>query len=152
MRRKGFLREGDGVLTKVILGGEQKTVKRMAGALLLLTAGLFLFSACAGGGGGSGNEVSLSVEGDQPSPIRFEGQATPVLLPHTNLYVFLTSSRPLYFRDGKYFQYYRDNWYRSEDLKGPWEQIDGTQIPDLLQNIPPDYYYDNFPYKLKKDH
>ena len=151
MRRNGFLREGVGVFTRVILGGERKAVKRIAG-VFLLGAGIFFLSACVDGGGGSGDAVSLSVEGDQPSPIRFEGQATPVLLPHTNLYVFLTSSRPLYFRDGKYFQYYRDNWYRSDDLKGPWEQIDGTQIPDLLQNIPPDYYYDNFPYKLRKDH
>ena len=138
------------MFTKVILGRGGIPVKRVVG-VLFFCGGAFLFSGCAGGPG-TQDTVSLSVEGEQPSPIRFEGQSTPVLLPHTNLYIFLTSSRPLYFRDGKYYQYYRDNWYRSEDLKGPWEQIDPAEIPDLLQNLPPDYYYNNFPYKLRKDH
>ncbi|EQD25714.1 MAG: hypothetical protein D084_Lepto4C00020G0001, partial [Leptospirillum sp. Group IV 'UBA BS'] len=126
------------------------SVKRMIG-VLLLGAGALFSGGCAEGGA-AGDTVSLSVTGDQPPPIRFEGQSTPVLLPRTNLYIFLTSSRPLYFRNGKYYQYYRDNWYRSEDLKGPWERIDPEEIPDLLQNLPPDYYYNNFPYKLRKDH
>ena len=138
------------MFTKVILGRGGIPVKRVV-VVLLFCGGAFLFSGCAESGR-TQDTVSLSVEGEQPSPIRFEGQSTPVLLPHTNLYIFLTSSRPLYFRDGKYYQYYRDNWYRSEDLKGPWEQIDPAEIPDLLQNLPPDYYYDNFPYKLRKDH
>ena len=138
------------MFTKVILGRGGIPVKRAVGVLLF--CGGVLFAAGCAGGRPEADTVSLSVAGEQPSPIRFEGQSTPVLLPHTNLYIFLTSSRPLYFRDGKYYQYYQDNWYRSEDLKGPWEQIDPAEIPDLLQNLPPDYYYDNFPYKLRKDH
>lgn len=133
--------------TPVILGRFREGVKGV-GVTLVLAGTMFAASGCS-----SGNEpgAAISVD-DQPTPIRFEGQSTPVLLPRTNLYIFLTSSRPLYMRDGAYFQYYQDHWYRSEDLKGPWEAIDGDQIPDLLQNLPPDYYYDNFPYKLRKDH
>ena len=138
------------MFTEVILGRGGIPVKRAVGVLLF--CGGVLFAAGCAGGPPAADTVSLSVAGEQPSPIRFEGQSTPVLLPHTNLYIFLTSSRPLYFRDGKYYQYYQDNWYRSEDLKGPWEQIDPEEIPDLLQNLPPDYYYDNFPYKLQKSH
>ncbi len=133
--------------TSKILGGLKTGVK--GSALVLALAGSLLATTGCTSDNGSGSAISVD---DQPTPIRFEGQSTPVLLPRTNLYIFLTSSRPLYMRDGVYYQYYQDHWYRSEDLKGPWEAIDGDQIPDLLQNLPPDYYYDNFPYKLQKDH
>ena len=150
IRRNGFFLEGEGVFTNVILRRERLGVKSQVGVVLLF-CGLVLFTGCSETKTGGDEGVSLNIETEQPTPIRFEGQATPVLLPHTNLYIFLTSSRPLYFRDGKYYQFYRDNWFRSEDLNGPWEQIDPIEIPDLLQNLPPDYYYNNFPYKLQKE-
>jgi len=135
---------------KAILGEGGSNVKRMV-ILAFLTLPGFLITACSENAG-TDQTVSVSIDANrQPSPLRFEGQATPVLLPRTNLYIFLTSSRPLYFRDGSYYQYYRDHWYRSEDLKGPWQSIDTEEIPDLLQNLPPDYYYNNFPYKLEKE-
>ncbi|MHB8369982.1 MAG: hypothetical protein ACYDBP_09935 [Leptospirales bacterium] len=133
--------------TKAILGRIGGGVKGWT-IPFMLSAALLVGAGCASNAPGEG---AVSVD-DQPTPIRFEGQSTPVLLPRTNLYIFLTSSRPLYLRDGVYYQYYQDQWYRSEDLKGPWEAIEGDKIPDLLQNLPPDYYYDNFPYKLRKDH
>ena len=132
--------------TPTILGRFRERVKGMGGALFL-AATLFAASGCSTDNGAA---PAISVD-DQPTPLRFEGQSTPVLLPRTNLYIFLTSSRPLYMRDGVYYQYFQEHWYRAEDLKGPWEAINGDQIPDLLQNLPPDYYYDNFPYKLRKE-
>ncbi len=138
------------MLTNKILSRGGDPVKGMITALAMICA-VSLLAGCSGGGNTPENTPALMDEGDQPTPIQFEGQSTPVLLPHTNLYIFLTSSRPLYYRDGAYYQFYQDYWYRSEDLKGPWMKIDVTQIPDLLRSVPPEYYYDNFPYKLRKD-
>lgn len=150
MRKIVFWGEGEDMFTIAILEKGGIIVKRaLLGVLVVGT--FFLVAACADNSVQQ-DSVSLSIDADQPSPVRFEGNATPVLLPHTNLYIFLTSSRPLYFRDGNYFQYYRDHWYRSEDLKGPWETVGEEDIPDLLRNLPADYYYNNFPYKVQKSH
>ena len=150
MIRAGFLLEGAGMLTRAILGEDRRVVKQ----LMLVWVAVWSLALCSGCAGQHSPEESGAISFDsdrQPSEIRFEGQATPVLLPRTNLYIFLTSSRPLYYRDGHYYQYWRDHWFMSDDLKGPWQKADIQDIPDLLRSVPPEYYYDNFPYKLQKE-
>jgi hypothetical protein len=137
------------VFTGVIVGEGIKGVK--ATLLTALFVGIsFLLVSCVSPPV-STEPQSLLLETEQPTPIRFEGHATPILLPRTNLYIFLTSSRPLYYRDGTYFQYFRENWYKADDLKGPWQRVDVVEIPDLLRSVPPDYYYNNFPYKIERE-
>ena len=139
-----------GIFTDAILEKGRALVKR---SLLMgcVVAALGILSSCAGSGPANSPDGAMIESDDPPTPVLFEGQPTPVLLPRTNLYIFLTSSRPLYYRNGHYYQFWRDQWYSGEDLKGPWQKAGILDIPDLLRSVPPEYYYDNFPYKLRKE-
>ncbi len=94
---------------------------------------------------------SLDLSDETPTPIHFDARPLPTLLPRTNLYLFFSADRPLYFSEGQYYQNWHAHWFASGDLRGPWNPVTTEEIPDMLRNVPPDYYYDNFPYKLRKD-
>lgn len=153
IRSMGFRKDFFGVSgMRRILGPVNRGVKTKIGRLFPIFAVLFTVAAC---------QTSQPVQSvdvtdiPPPPPIRFDATPSPTLLPHTNLYLFLSSDRPVYYRDGQYFQNWEGNWFMSNDLRGPWTPIIGKdlikELPDLLVNVPPDYYYENFPYKLRKD-
>lgn len=150
IRRTGFFRDlGGASFMHRILCLRRDRVKRLlpSGILGAAIFCLFLFSGCQTGGAPSpADQVD-----ETPTPIHFDAQPVPTLLPRTNLYLFFQSDRPLYYREGEYFQYWHSHWFAADDLRGPWNPIKTFQLPDLLQSVPPDYYYDNFPYKLRKE-
>lgn len=150
MRSTGFFRDlGGASAMQRILCLYRDRVKRFLSSRALGAAifCLFLLTGCTTGGA----PPSADRADETPTPIHFDAQPVPTLLPRTNLYLFFQSDRPLYYREGQYFQYWHSHWFSADDLRGPWNPIKTFQLPDLLQSVPPDYYYDNFPYKLRKE-
>ncbi|KGA92919.1 hypothetical protein LptCag_1296 [Leptospirillum ferriphilum] len=134
-----------------ILGGRSQGVKSLF-CLPVFSAWVFaLFVILASGCQSAETAHTADLSDETPTPIRFDARPVPTLLPRTNLYLFFSSDRPLYYREGEYFQYWHKHWFAADDLRGPWNPITPYQLPDLLQSVPPDYYYDNFPYKLRKE-
>lgn len=135
-----------------ILGAESKRVKQNIERLLPILALFLILAACRSTQPENTADIS---DIPPPPPIRFDATPVPTLLPHSNLYLFLSSDRPVYYSNGLYFQNWDKNWFESDDLRGPWRPLGrkhlDKELPDLLENVPPDYYYENFPYKLRKD-
>ncbi len=132
-----------------ILGCGEQGVKGLLS--LRMIAGLFVALFLTAGCQSAQSARSADLSDETPTPIRFDARPVPTLLPRTNLYLFFSSDRPLYYREGEYFQYWHEHWFAADDLRGPWNPIPPYELPDLLQSVPPDYYYDNFPYKLRKE-
>ena len=150
IRRTGFLNDFLCVsFMRRILGVRIQGVKGPFSRPLFsaLVIALFLTTGCQS----DQTARTADLSDETPTPIRFEARPVPTLLPRTNLYLFFSSDRPLYYREGEYFQYWHKHWFAADDLRGPWNPIAPYQLPDLLQSVPPDYYYDNFPYKLRKE-
>lgn len=149
IRKIGFRRDFlGGSSIGGILGREGGRVKRFLFCFFLCGCVLSSFSGCQSA---SPNTSTVELSEETPSAIHFDARPIPTLLPRTNLYLFLSSDRPLYYSEGQYYQNWHSHWFASGDLRGPWSPVTPDQIPDLLRNVPPDYYYDNFPYKLRKD-
>ncbi len=150
IRRTGFLKDffGDSTMFRILRCLTQGVKSRSSFLLVAaLCATLSLMPGCQS----AETARTADLSDETPTPIRFDARPVPTLLPRTNLYLFFSSDRPLYYREGGYFQYWHKHWFAADDLRGPWNPIAPYQLPDLLQSVPPDYYYDNFPYKLRKE-
>ncbi|MHB8422625.1 MAG: hypothetical protein ACYC9S_10290 [Leptospirales bacterium] len=149
IKKIGFRRDFFGVsFMSRILGRGAEGVKRFLFFCFFLGLPLTAFSGCQS----SGSTVqSVDLADESPTPIHFDANPVPTLLPRSNLYLFLSSDRPLYYSTGQYFQNWHSHWFAAGDLRGPWSPVTTDDIPDLLRNVPPDYYYDNFPYRLRKE-
>ena len=149
IRRMGLRKDFFGVSDMGrILGAEGARVKKNIEWIYSILALFMLLAACQPSQPLHSADLS---DIPPPPPIRFDATPVPTLLPRTNLYLFLSSDRPVYYRKGSYYQNWKGNWFASDDLRGPWRAIEKEELPDLLVNVPPDYFYENFPYKLRKD-
>jgi len=137
------------ILWRFVLGVKRKSSRIFLGASFSAAFSVLFFLFVLGCS--SEEPAPISVSKVTPTILRFDGDPVPTLIPTTNLYIFLNSDRPLYFSDGQYFQSFKDHWFSSNGLEGPWMPCELRDLPDLLRSVPPEYYYDNFPSQLKKD-
>lgn len=149
IRKIGFRRDffGDSFMSGILGRGDG----RVKGFLFFCVFSGLLLSVFSGCQSSSKAVQSVDLADETPSPIHFDANPVPTLLPRSNLYLFFSSDRPLYYSEGQYYQNWHSRWYAAGDLRGPWNPVSTDDIPDLLRNVPPDYYYDNFPYRLRKE-
>jgi len=63
-----------------------------------------------------------------------------VVVPGYPVYYAPRVQANLFFYDGMYWAYQRDDWYTSAWYNGPWEYVDPEYVPVFVLRIPVRYY------------
>ncbi len=61
-------------------------------------------------------------------------------VPKYPVYYAPQANSNLFFYDGMYWAYQKDNWYRSSWYNGPWHKVSRKHVPNYILRVPVRYY------------
>lgn len=59
-----------------------------------------------------------------------------IVIPGTYVYYYDGADNDIYFYSGRWWRFYGDTWYRSDDYSGPWVFIEITRVPRPVIILP----------------
>lgn len=62
------------------------------------------------------------------------------IVPNYPVYYAPNVNTNLFFYDGLYWAYHRDNWYASSWYNGPWSMVNPVYVPTYILQVPVRYY------------